>query len=158
VFQLYHRSGVAIAHLFAKPCKLFVKNIHINQHDRIMKTHPLLTLILLLFVGVAILPPEAGQAESTPAGNASNCIGEVPSYISPANLAMMAYQGYLEKQGIPGYQVLATQWSFGKITATQIVEAAVKGCLLSNKYGVATHKNYVQDLAMQVQILIEENR
>jgi hypothetical protein len=123
-----------------------------------MKTPYLLTLILLLLNGIAILSPKTGYAQSTPAANPSSCVGEVPAYISPANLAMMAYQGYLEKQGIPGYEVFETQYEFGKITAAQIVEAAVKGCLLSNKYGVATHQNYVQDLAMQVQILVQENR
>lgn len=109
------------------------------------------TLSLLSFV------PQQIQAQISPDANPPSCVGEVPAYISPANLATMAYQGYLEKQGIPGYQVLVTQYGFGKITAAQIVEAAIKGCLLSNKYGVATHKNYVEDLAMQVQILIQEN-
>ncbi|MEA5508523.1 hypothetical protein VB715_01975 [Crocosphaera sp. UHCC 0190] len=123
-----------------------------------MKNIYLLTLIAILFNGTAIFFPQIVSAQSTPAANPSSCGGEVPAYISPADLAMMAYQEQLKTQGIPGYQLLATEWSFGNITATQIVNAAIKACLLSNKYGVATHPNYVQDLAMQVQILVQENR
>jgi hypothetical protein len=114
---------------------------------------PLLTTITA--ISLPLLVKAQPNSVSTPS---TSCVGEVPAYISPANLAMMAYQGYLEKQGIPGYQVLATEYSFGHITAAQIVEAAIKGCLLSNKYGVPTDNNYVQDLAMQVQILFQENR
>ncbi len=123
-----------------------------------MKTHSLLLLIPILLNGTAIILPQTVSAQSTPVVNSPSCVGEAQAYISPANLSMMAYQGYLEKQGIPGYQVLATEYSFGRITAAQIVYAAVKGCLLSNKYGVATHQNYLEDVAMQVQILIQENR
>jgi hypothetical protein len=123
-----------------------------------MKTPYLLTLISLLLNGITILSPQVGQAQSPPAANPPSCVGEVPAYISPANLAMMAYQGYLEKQGIPGYEVFETQYEFGKITAAQIAGAAVKGCLLSDKYGITSHQNYIEDLAMQVQILIQENR
>ena len=115
------------------------------------------TLTILVTATITIIPLMV-NAQSQPVPSPPSCVGEAQAYISPANLAMMAYQGYLEKQGIPGYQVLTTEWSFGNITAAQIVEAAIKGCLLSNKYGIATHQNYVQDLAMQVQILIQENR
>lgn len=123
-----------------------------------MKTTYLLTLITLLLNVPTVLLSQTVGAQSTPAANPSGCVGEAQAYIAPANLAMMAYQGYLEKQGIPGYQVFAEQWSFGKITAAQIAEAAVKGCLLSNKYGIATHENYLDDLAQVVQMLIQENR
>jgi hypothetical protein len=123
-----------------------------------MKTTYLLTLITLpLNISTVLFLPSA-EAQSTPAASSSECIGEVPAYIAPANLAMMAYQGYLEKQGIPGYQVFAEQWNFGQIKATQIVEAAVKGCLMSNKYGIATHENYINDLTQLVDSLVEENR
>jgi len=123
-----------------------------------MKTTYLLTLITLLLNVSTVLFSQTAVARSTPAANPSDCVGEAQAYIAPANLAMMAYHGYLEKQGIPGYQVFAEQWSFGRITAAQIVEAAVKGCLLSNKYGIATHKNYLDDLTQLVDSLVQENR
>ncbi len=115
-------------------------------------TQRTLSLVLSTLTSLTLMPSIV-QAQSP-----SSCVGEVPPYLAPANLAMMAYQGYLEKQGIPGYQVFQEQYRFGKLTANQIVQAAIKGCLLSDKYGVASDPDYVEDLAMQVQILVEENR
>jgi hypothetical protein len=120
-----------------------------------MKTPFSLILLALITVNPISLTAQAQPTSNSPS---SNCVGEVPPYLAPANLAMMAYHGYLEKQGIPGYQVLEEQYGFGKLTAQQIVKAAISGCLLSDKYGVASDPDYAEDLAMQVQILIQENR
>ncbi|MBD2655145.1 hypothetical protein H6G45_16965 [Synechocystis sp. FACHB-383] len=116
-----------------------------------------LPLILLGLIAANSISLTA-QAQPTSNSPSSQCVGEVFPYIAPANLAMMAYRGYLEKEGIPGYQVLGEQYSFGKVTAQQIVKAAISSCLLSDKYGVASDPNYADDLAMQVQILIQENQ
>ncbi len=109
-------------------------------------------------VFIFILAPILAKAQSSSVPSPATCVGEVPPYLAPANLAMMAYQGYFEKQGIPGYQVFEEQYRFGKITSAKIVQAAIQGCLLSDKYGVASDPDYVQDLTTQVRILIEENR
>ena len=120
-----------------------------------MKTPFFSILLTLIIVNPISL---TAQAQTTSNSPASQCVGAVSPYISPADLAMMAYHGYLEKQGIPGYQVLGEQYAFGRVTAQQIVKAAISGCLLSDKYGVASDPDYAEDLAMQVQILITENQ
>ena len=63
----------------------------------------------------------------------------------------------LTLKGIPGYDVLETEFEAGKITAEKIVQAAVTGCVLSNQYGVAEHDNYVNEVKNQIQLMIEED-
>ncbi len=85
-----------------------------------------------------------------------SCVREPEAYIAPGTLASMAYRGAFQKEGIPGYQVLETEYEAGKITAQKIVEAAVKGCFLSNKYGVAGYDNYVSEVKNQIELMIQE--
>lgn len=85
-----------------------------------------------------------------------NCVREPEAYIPAGTLAMMAYRGAFKKEGIPSYNVLETEFVARKITAQKIVEAAVKGCFLSNKYGVAGHDNYVNEVKNQIQLIIRE--
>ena len=86
------------------------------------------------------------------------CIREPEAYITPQTLATMAYHGYLEKEGIPGYLTFASEFIQGKITGEKVVEAAVKGCLLSDKYGVASHSDYSEDVEQQIRSLVQMNR
>lgn len=85
----------------------------------------------------------------------ASCVQEPQSYISPELLATMAYRESFKKEGIPGYAVLETEFSAGNITAKDIVQAAIKACVLSNNYGVATHENYVEDVKSQLQSMIQ---
>lgn len=59
-----------------------------------------------------------------------------------------------EKEGIPGYNVFETEFSAGNITAEKIVQAAVTGCILSNKYGVPGHDDYINEVKTQIQLMI----
>ncbi|ACB50606.1 unknown [Crocosphaera subtropica ATCC 51142] len=85
----------------------------------------------------------------------ANCVQEPQSYISPELLATMAYRESFKKEGIPGYGVLETEFSAGNITAKDIVQAAIKACVLSNEYGIASHENYVDDVKSQLQSMIQ---
>lgn len=123
-----------------------------------MKTERFCHLFLLNLALLCPLSVQTAMAQNqTTVVQEASCIAEPQAYIAPETLAMMAYRGYLEKEGISGYQIFTQQFKTGKITGQKIVDAAVKGCLLSNKYGVAVHDNYAQDVQQQVQRLIQEH-
>ena len=86
--------------------------------------------------------------------NNGDCVRTPEAYIPAGTLAMMAYRGALEKEGIPGYQKLQLEFRTGKITAEKIVQAAVMGCILSNEYGLPDHENYVSDVKKELQSLL----
>lgn len=98
------------------------------------------------------------HAQSETVVEQAGCVGEPQSYIPPESLVSMAYQGYLEKQGIPGYEQLELSFQDNKVTGEKIVQAAVAGCLLSDEYGVSSHSNYIKEVQAQLQLLIEENQ
>ncbi len=98
-----------------------------------------------------ILNPQAASSQSSQ----SNCVRTPEAYIPPQTLAMIAYRGAFKEEGIPSYNVLVTEYKAGNITAEKIVDAAVMGCVLSNKYGVADHDNYVEDLKGAIQDLLQ---
>ncbi|BAY10094.1 hypothetical protein [Calothrix sp. NIES-2098] len=52
--------------------------------------------------------------------------------IQPFNLVGLAYQGYFQKQGIPGYNDLIVAYQAKQITAKDIVQSAVKTNRLSS--------------------------
>ena len=59
----------------------------------------------------------------------------------------MAYQGMFSSQGIPSAGGLATAYISGKATPKMIVQAAVKGCILTNKYQLDQNQGYLNDLS-----------
>lgn len=87
------------------------------------------TLLTTLLFSAAILPA-AGYAQTTgetqtsfnPHVTNSTSVNQV----SPFNLAFLAYQGYLEEQGIPSNGTLLDAIATGKITAQNLMQAAVK--------------------------------
>ncbi|ACK69991.1 hypothetical protein PCC7424_1551 [Gloeothece citriformis PCC 7424] len=112
------------------------------------------TLMVILATTAMTLIPSNVKAQSVTVAQA-NCVQEPQAYIPPETLAMMAYRGAFEEEGIPGYTVFATEYNSGKVTAAKIVEAAVNGCVLSNKYGMAEQKNYIADVGQQVQLFLQ---
>ncbi|MBW4428630.1 MAG: hypothetical protein KME50_30435 [Nostoc desertorum CM1-VF14] len=48
------------------------------------------------------------------------------SYIQPFNTAFLAYQGALKEQGIPSGSTLISEYQIGKLTAKDVVQAAIK--------------------------------
>lgn len=107
---------------------------------------------LLIVTTVVAFSSIAVQAKSPPA--VPSCAREPEAYIAPETLVMMAYRGAFTPEGIPGYEELEMQFNMGGITAREIVRAAVTGCFLSNKYGIAEHDNYVNEVKKQMQLLM----
>ncbi len=110
------------------------------------------SLAMITSLNIAVFPTLA-QTDSQ-----ASCIQEPQAYISPELLAMMAYRESFKKENIPGYGVLETEFSAGNITGKDIVQAAIKACVLSDQYGVATHENYVQDVSDQLQSMIQADK
>ena len=110
------------------------------------------SLAALVIAGSMTTLPVTVSAQST--GDNVDCVRTPEAYIPAGTLAMMAYRGALEKEGIPGSQKLQLEFRTGKITAEKIVQAAVMGCILSNKYGLADHENYVSDVKKELQALM----
>ncbi len=109
-------------------------------------------LASLMATATAAFFPNLVEAQTSQTN--SVCVFEARPYIPPETLATMAYRGAFKKEGIPGYAVLETEFSAGNITAEKIVQAAVTGCILSNKYGVAGHDDYVNEVKTQLRLLI----
>ncbi len=84
------------------------------------------------------------------------CVMTPHEHIPSGLLAMMAYRGSFKAEGIPGYNTFVTEFLAGKVTAQDIVEAAVKGCVLDNTSGMAESKGYVSMVDSQVRDMIRE--
>ncbi len=95
---------------------------------------------------LAIAPASAQSAAPKPS---TQCV-RTPEMIGPVTLVQIAYQGALEKQGIPSAQGLLSAYSQGSITLPQIVNAAVKACILSAKYNFATNEGYLGDMKLEL--------
>jgi hypothetical protein len=110
-------------------------------------------LFVVIITSFSLFPFNAKAQTDSQGG----CLWEPQGYISPELLATMAYRDSFKKEGIPGYGILETEFSAGNITAKDIVEAAVKACVLSNKYGVAMHNDYIGEVKNQLQLMIQAN-
>ncbi len=97
------------------------------------------------------------KAQITSVSPESGCVREPQAYISPELLASMASRGTFSKEGIPGALTFETEFKAGNITADKIVQAAMKACILSNTYGVASHKHYVEEVNNQIQLMFRES-
>jgi hypothetical protein len=81
-----------------------------------IKSNYLFTLVTLITTVVILVCPgnlKTAYAQSEPVVGQTGCVGEPQAYIPPENLVSMAYQGYLEKQGIPGYGQLEANFAEG---------------------------------------------
>ncbi|AFY33543.1 hypothetical protein [Calothrix sp. PCC 7507] len=72
---------------------------------------------VIVCASIALLPGIA--AAQTGTNNTSN-------YLKPFNVAFLAYQGYLQDQGIPSASALVFEYQKGSLTANDVVQAAVK--------------------------------
>lgn len=107
-------------------------------------------LSIIIATTITVFPLSANaQVDSQ-----SNCVMTPQAYISPNTLAMMAFRGAFEEEGIPGYIVFRTQFNSGSITAEKIVDAAVKGCVLSNRYEMGSNSAYIEDVNEQIQLFL----
>jgi hypothetical protein len=54
--------------------------------------------------------------------------------LTPFNLAYLAHEGYFEDQGLPGFNLLMTDYRSGKVTALKIVQKAVTAKILPTSF------------------------
>lgn len=116
------------------------------------------SLYLASFVTTVAMNFSPMTVQAQMSTTAPSCVMEAQPYIPAGTLATMAFRGAFKEEGIPGYGVLQTEFNSGSITAEKIVEAAVKACYLSNKYGMGENPNYVEDVKQQLQFMIQQSK
>ncbi|BAY74946.1 hypothetical protein NIES25_13630 [Nostoc linckia NIES-25] len=77
------------------------------------------------------------------------------SYLQPFNIVFLAYQGYLEAQGIPSMGTLLYEYQIGKVTAKNVVEAGVKAKRLPAE--AINDKYYLSAVELQLSSLGNAN-
>ncbi|MBD2730800.1 hypothetical protein H6G96_31900 [Nostoc sp. FACHB-892] len=88
---------------------------------------------VLIVASIALLPGiDGAQSATNNSGepitiNSNNLLTHFTnvSYLKPFNAAFLAYQGNLKAQGIPSGSALVSQYQTGKLTALDVVKAAV---------------------------------
>ncbi|WP_414568255.1 hypothetical protein [Nostoc sp. CCY 9925] len=78
------------------------------------------------------------------------------SYLKPFNIVFLAYQGYLEGQGIPSMGTLLYEYQIGKVTAKDVVEAGVKANKLPAE--VINDEYYLSAVELQLSSLGNGNK
>lgn len=71
--------------------------------------------------------------------------------LTPFELVSMANQGYFQEQGIPGYLELASAHRMGRLSAEQLVKAAIRVKKLAPQ--MASDKGYLSAVEAQLQRL-----
>ncbi len=85
-------------------------------------------LSVLLLTGTNLPSALANSVAAQPRSVTAN----LPTQISPFNLAYLAYQGQLEEAGIPKASGLLHRTQSGSITATDLIKAAIQTGRLSS--------------------------
>jgi hypothetical protein len=100
----------------------------------------------LILISAANMPTL--RAETTAYNPAAS--GKTQSYLSttPVNLVSLAYQGYLQDQGIPSYNDLITAYHERQISAEDIVRSGVKAKRLPEQ--VLSDKGYINAVKAQL--------
>lgn len=110
------------------------------------------TLLTTLLLSAAILPT-AAQAQTTKSAQTSlnpyTASQPFANQPKPFNLAYLAYQGFLEDQGIPSNGALIEAIASGRITAQDIIQSAVKANRLPEQ--ILSDRGYRQNLETQLQ-------
>ncbi|WP_392533085.1 hypothetical protein [Nostoc sp. C117] len=101
---------------------------------------------VLIVASIAFIPAIAG------AETANNNNG---SYVQPFNIVFLAYQGYLKKQGIPSMGTLLYEYQIGKVSAKDVVQAAVKANKLPVE--VLNDQYYLSAVELQLKSLGNSN-
>jgi hypothetical protein len=115
------------------------------------------TLLTTLLCSAALLPT-ASYAQT--AGTAQTSLNPyvasqpAPNQLNPFNLTFLAYQGYLKDQGIPSNGAFINAIASGKVTAQDLMQAAVKANRLPEQ--TLTNPGYRSALEAQMNGLTED--
>ena len=118
-----------------------------------MKAKFLILATALLATATVVTLPTVVKADWSPTSS-SGCVREPQNYIAPVTLGQLAYQGLFSAQGIPSAGGLESAYSTGKVTPQLIVQAAIKGCILTNKYKLDQNEGYINDLDQELKALL----
>ncbi|WP_460200431.1 hypothetical protein [Scytonema sp. NUACC21] len=106
-----------------------------------------LSLLLVFFATAPAVKADNRAANPNLLGNTSSSVTQ----IEPFNLVHLAYQGYLENQGIPSYGNLIMAYQVKQITAEDIVRSAVNSKMLPPQ--VMTDQEYKNAVNTQLENL-----
>jgi hypothetical protein len=96
----------------------------------------------LLITATAAVPALRAQ-ESMPQLQVSMKVS-----LTPFNLAYLAHMGYFESQGLPGYNLLMSEYRSGRVTAAKIVQKAVDAKALPASF--LKNQAYIDSLDTQL--------
>jgi hypothetical protein len=125
----------------------FSSSYKLSGEDKIMKFRALVNSALII-ASITFMPAIAGA--QTVKNNHNG------SYLQPFNIVFLAYQGYLEGQGIPSMGTLLYQYQIGKVTAKDVVEAAIKAKKLPAE--VINDEYYLSAVELQLSSLGNGNK
>ncbi|EAZ92405.1 hypothetical protein [Crocosphaera chwakensis] len=112
-------------------------------------------LSLIVVATLTVFPSNSNvNAQNKQSDWQEDCLMDTEDYVEPNMLAMMAYRGAFEEEGIPGYVKFKTEFRSGDITGEQIVNAAIQNCMLSRRYTLERNSAYVEDVENQVQYFL----
>ncbi len=109
--------------------------------------------LVIAAIVTGLSPARADWSSTSPSG----CIREPEDYIGAVTLGQMAYQGMFASQGIPSAAGLKMAYDMGKVTPQSVVQAAIKACILSNKYQLDQNQGYLNDLNQELRSLAQNN-
>lgn len=106
---------------------------------------------LLIFICLSIL-----NFSSVSAINAQTLVRnptKTTYQITPFSLIVLARNGYFRQQGIPSYSSLIAAYNLGRVTALDIVRAAVQANRLSPEY--LSDRSFLKAVNAQSEILLK---
>ncbi|MFN6538165.1 MAG: hypothetical protein RM021_017710 [Nostoc sp. EkiNYC01] len=101
----------------------------------------------LIIASITLIPGIAGAQTIKNNNNGS--------HLQPFNIVFLAYQGYLEGQGIPSMGTLLYQYQIGKVTAKDVVEAGIKAHKLPAE--IINDEYYLSAVELQLSSLGNSN-
>jgi hypothetical protein len=114
----------------------------------------IVSALSLLLVASAAPATRANDTAYNPATS-----GKTPSYLktatTPFDLVNLAYQGYFEKEGIPGYSDLIVSYSSKQVTAEDIIRGAVKAKRLPSQ--VLSDRGYINAVRTQLDAFVSND-
>jgi hypothetical protein len=113
-----------------------------------MKRFFLATLTTLALYVIAT--PEV-RAEPTAYNPAPTTSGETTAQLSPFELVTTANQGQLSQQGIPSFSQLTAEFQLGRISAKDLVQAAIQANRLPAQ--TANDASYLSAVQAQLQLV-----
>lgn len=106
----------------------------------------------LSFVFLSQVITSVAQAQIQATQSTTDYTSNLVKQLTPFELVNMAYQGYFQEQGIPGYMLFVSDHHTGRLRAETLVEAAIRANKLSPQ--VLTDRGYLNAVEAQIRRII----